>query len=59
MMWFCFFAAGKVSLAECKKLSVGLRSLAGGSTFLPNACSAMIKRDEEHEKVAAAGSKRQ
>ena len=42
--------AGKVNLNECKQLSVGLRGVAGGATFLPMSCSAMLKRDSEMER---------
>lgn len=40
--------AGRVSINECHHLSDTLKMVAGGSTFLPGACSAMLKK-EEHD----------
>lgn len=42
--------AGKVSLNECKLLTVNLKDTPGGSTFLPISCTAMLKHDEDLEK---------
>lgn len=40
--------AGRVSINECHHLSDTLKMVAGGSTALPGACSAMLKK-EEHD----------
>ena len=42
--------AGKVNLNECNTLSSTLKMVAGGMTFMPNACSAMLTKEEEDMK---------
>ena len=41
-------AAGRVSINECHHLADTLAMVAGGSSSLPGACGAMLKK-EEHD----------
>jgi hypothetical protein len=39
--------AGVVNIKECHKLQDSLRMVAGGVTFLPASCNAMLAKEEE------------